>query len=120
MVPLGSLAYALVAHDPHAFQRGGAALTAIGALLIFWQLRAEAGLDRLINRGLTLEEARSNIPTEKLAAEIQKNRGHRLVSRARADRAALISLLAVITAFGEAIHGFGDLVVEALLRLSTC
>jgi len=120
LIGLGSLGWALVAHDPHIFQRGGAALLVVGAGLIFWQLRLEGRLERTKHRGELLAESNSDLPSERVASEMSRQLGRRLILRATGDRVALVSLLAVVTALGEAIHGFGDLFVEMLLQAATC
>jgi hypothetical protein len=112
---IGSFAAAVYSRDPHLFQRSGAALLVVGALLIFWQLRIDHAIERRLEEARRLQSASSELPSDRIAVEIAHSRGERLVSNASVTRDRLVMYLAAVTATGEAIHGFGDLVVELVL-----
>jgi hypothetical protein len=107
---------AIAARKAEYLCRGGATILALTALFVVWQITREAELDAALEH---VHEAGQKSPVPALSEPSVVRRMKALArSQVRLDvknvRMIYVWLVAIATAFGEFLHGWGDLVLTAL------
>jgi len=108
---------AIVMRDAEYLNRGGAAILALTALFVVWQITRETALDATLERARDVGKTNARVP---MLSEPSVIRRMKALARARVQigvksiRMIYVWLVAIVTAFGEFLHGWGDLVLTAL------
>jgi hypothetical protein len=97
--------------DPHLANRMGANLSAIGALMIIFQVRREVRFEAL-NRGDQVAAEQGQFASYDLS-RVEKARIHRAEERHH-QRMRMIVCISIMVFVGELLHGWADLILEKI------
>jgi hypothetical protein len=111
----------IVTNDSHYLNRFGALVAAIGAVLVVVQIRFDIAIERefqLLLRRIDEEDESLRSPVLGQVAnrlkEQSKLRAHEDVKTSRTSAAIIV---AVITAGGEVLHGWGEEIIHGIKAL---
>jgi len=103
--------------NPHLFQRSGALVAALGAIIVVLQLLDEIKFEEERSKMLAIaEQETKNISSQLVGSQEVESRLRQRVYRSRAEvlrqrRIGTAVAASVCVFFGELVHGYGDLMV---------
>ena len=104
--------------NPHLFQRSGALVAALGALIVVLQLLDEMKFDELRSKMVRAGQEEQKKSDHLVGLQETESRLRQKIYSKRADelrqkRIATAIAASVCVFFGELVHGYGDLIVPA-------
>jgi CHASE3 domain sensor protein len=105
----------LCAEDPHYLERFGALIAAIGAILVVVQIRFDLAVEREFQQLLRQidegdQSVRSHVMDE-VTERIKQQSKAKAHEEAKHSRTAAAVIVAAITACGELLHGWGEVLM---------
>jgi len=110
-----SFAAAWCLGDPHLVNRLGACLSAVGALLIIYQVRREVMFERKNKDDEFAVRDASISVSDRLRVETVREQR---VTERHNERMRIITFIAILIFIGEVLHGWGDIALADALRHS--
>ena len=112
----------LITRDMHHLARFGALIAAVGAVLVIVQIRFDMVVERefqaLLRRIDEGDEAVLSPVLDEATARIKQQSKARAQEEVKASRTSAAIIVAAITACGEILHGWGDVVMHILVALA--
>lgn len=100
---------AYLLHDGHLFQRGGALIAAVAAIMVVVELIEGIKLEEKEKRNMApVLPSTEAFGRERLEAELRMRVWYEKISKIRQQRFRNSSAAAGCAALGEFVHGFGD------------
>jgi CHASE3 domain sensor protein len=104
--------------DPHYLARFGAIVAAIGAVLVIMQIRFDIAIERdyqeFIRRIDSGDQLTGSAPIDEAANRIKNQSRAKAHEEVKESRTSAAVIVAAITAVGELLHGWGDMIMEYL------
>ncbi len=114
---LASIILAYTIDDSHLSNRMGATLSALGAILVIWQIRREIILfDQDLEDDKSASADSLSPSNQRIAEKVKQDRS----SRRLHERLNNLYVVAVVIFFGELMHGWGDYPVYIVKDIILC
>ena len=116
-----ALTVACRSHDTQWLNRGGSLVAALAAVAVYFQIHREINLEAERQRleastRAQLEAAEHATPLAQAAQRLEAQRRERQRKALTAERVRIGLAVAVCAFIGECLHGFGDVILEAVMR----
>jgi hypothetical protein len=115
------LVVSLMTKNSHYLARFGTLVAAIGAVLVVLQIRFDIAVEREFQdllRRLDYEDSSISSPVlDEVAGRIRQQSKLKAHEEVKAARTSAAIIVATITAAGELLHGWGDVLMHYLERL---